>query len=203
MRRVNPRTQTPIPATLLIFAGGVLLMIAMPGEALLALITASTILPVLIYAATVILYLSVRQQLDRKEGAFDLGRFELPVAIGALVWLIAATFVLVTPGTALVPVLIVVGLMLVGGVFFAGMLVFDRRSLDAEPAGHGHAKSLGRLPRTPRVALGVQPVEEQPHLALAQMVARTDDPLRDQPDVRRAAHTARTRRAGRQLRARS
>ncbi len=45
MRQVNTRTQTPIPATLLIFAAGVLLMIAMPGKALLALITASTIMP--------------------------------------------------------------------------------------------------------------------------------------------------------------
>jgi amino acid transporter len=133
MRKVSVRTQTPIPATLLIFAGGVLLMAAMPGDALLALITASTIMPVLLYAATVILYLSVRRQLDRKEGAFDLGRFELPVAIGALIWLAAAILALVTPGAAFVPVLIVLGLMLVGGLFFVGMLLFDRRSLDTEP----------------------------------------------------------------------
>ncbi|MCB8880613.1 amino acid permease [Acidisoma cellulosilytica] len=133
MRQVNKRTQTPIPATLLILAVGALLMLAMPGQALLALITASTILPVLIYAATVILYLSVRRRLDRKEGAFDLGRFELPVAITALVWLGGATFVLVTPAAALVPVLIVVGLTVIGGLFFVGMLLFDRKSLDAEP----------------------------------------------------------------------
>jgi amino acid transporter len=133
MRQVNPRTQTPIPATILIFAGGVALMVALPGEALLELITASTILPVLIYAATVILYLAVRSRLDRQEGAFDLGRFELPVAIIALVWLVVATVVLVTPGAALVPVLIVLGLMLVGGVFFLGMLMFNRKSLDTEP----------------------------------------------------------------------
>ena len=31
MRRVNPRTQTPIPATILIFAGGVVLMVATSG----------------------------------------------------------------------------------------------------------------------------------------------------------------------------
>jgi amino acid transporter len=134
MRRVNPRTQTPIPATILIFAGGVILMVALPGEALLELITASTILPILIYGATVALYLAVRRQLDRKEGAFDLGRFELPVAIVALVWLVVALFVLVSPRQALVPVLIVVGLLLVGGLFFLGMLMFDRKSLEAAPS---------------------------------------------------------------------
>jgi amino acid transporter len=133
MRQVDPRTQTPIPATILVFAGGVALMVALPGEALLELITASTILPVIIYGATVALYLAVRRRLDRKEGAFDLGRFELPVAIVALVWLVIAMVVLVTPGVARVPILIVLGLMLVGGLFFLGMLMFDRKSLDIEP----------------------------------------------------------------------
>jgi amino acid transporter len=133
MRQINPRTQTPIPATILIFAAGVALMVALPGEALLELITASTILPVIIYGATVVLYLAVRGRLDRQEGAFDLGRCELPAAVTALVWLVVATVVLVTPGAALVPVIIVLGLMLVGGVFFLGMLIFDRKSLDTEP----------------------------------------------------------------------
>ena len=87
MRRVNPRTQTPIPATILILVVGVVLMAALPGDALLELHhggddlcrRSST-------ASTIVLYLAVRKRLDRKEGAFDLGRFELPVAIAALVW---------------------------------------------------------------------------------------------------------------------
>jgi len=133
MRRVHPRTQTPIPATILIFAGGVILMIVLPGRALLQLITASTILPIITYAATVVLYLSVRKRLDRKEGAFDLGPFEIPVAILALLWLVVALVVLVTPGESFVPVLIVFGLLLVGGVYFVGMLMFDRKSLATEP----------------------------------------------------------------------
>jgi amino acid transporter len=37
MRRVNPRTQTPVPATILILAVGVILMVALPGAALLQL----------------------------------------------------------------------------------------------------------------------------------------------------------------------
>ncbi len=114
MRRVNPRTQTPIPATILIFVLGVVLMVALPGAALLELITASTILPAIIYGSTIVLYLAVRGRLDRRKGAFDLGRFELPVAICALVWTLVALFVLVTPAEALVSVVIVVGL-LVGG----------------------------------------------------------------------------------------
>ena len=95
MRKVDPRTSTPVPATILVFVVGVVLMLAVPGAALLELITASTILPALIYGATVILYLAVRKRLEHKEGAFSLGRFELPVAIGALAWSAFVLFVLV------------------------------------------------------------------------------------------------------------
>jgi amino acid transporter len=132
MRRVDPRTHTPVPATILIFMVGVVLMIALPGSALLQLITASSILPAILYGATVILYLAVRKRLERKEGAFNLGRLELPVAIGALAWTAVSLFVLVTPGTALVPVLIVVGLLLAGGVFLVGLLTSNRAALETE-----------------------------------------------------------------------
>jgi amino acid transporter len=133
MRRVNPRTQTPVPATILILAVGVVLMLALPGEALLQLIIGSTILPALIYGAIVILYLAVRKRLEHNKGGFSLGRFEMPVAIAALIWEAFVLFVLVTPGDATVPTLIVLGLILVGGVYYAYMLAFHREVLDAEP----------------------------------------------------------------------
>ena len=133
MGRVNPRTQTPIPATVLIFVLGVALMVALPGAALLQLITAGSILPAVIYGSTIILYLAVRRRLERRKGAFELGRFELPVAIGALVWSLLALFVLVSPDGALVPVLIVVGLLVAGALFFGWMLIFRREVLETEP----------------------------------------------------------------------
>ncbi|MET0966831.1 MAG: amino acid permease [Nakamurella sp.] len=133
MGRVNPHTQTPIPATVLILILGVVLMVALPGNALLELITAGTIIPAITYGSTIILYLAVRKRLGRKKGAFDLGRFELPVAIGALVWSAFALFVLVTPGSALIPVLIVAGLLVAGGLFFLWLLLFRREVLEIEP----------------------------------------------------------------------
>jgi amino acid transporter len=133
MRRVDPRTHTPIPATILIVVVGVVLMAALPGGALLELITAGTIIGPILYGAIVVLYLSVRRRLDRKEGAFDLGRFELPVAIGALVWSVIVVFVVVTPPSAIVPLVIVVGLMLTGGLYFLSVLFFRRDVLETEP----------------------------------------------------------------------
>ena len=133
MRRVNPRTQTPVPATILILVVGVVLMVALPGAALLQLIIGSTILPALIYGAVVVLYLAVRKRLERKEGGFSLGCFELPVAVAALIWVAFALFALVSPGEAFVPDLIVVGLILAGGAYFAKMLIFNREILETEP----------------------------------------------------------------------
>lgn len=133
MRRVNPRTQTPVPATILLLLVGCILMVTLPGTALLQLIIASTILPALIYGAVTVLYLLVRKRLGRKEGAFSLGRFELPVALAALVWVAFALLTLVSPPGALVPDLIVLGLILAGGLYFAKMAIFDQNVLDTEP----------------------------------------------------------------------
>jgi len=57
----------------------------------------------------------------------------LPVAIAALVWSAFAVFVLVTPESALVPVIIVIGLLVVGGLFFLWLLIFRREVLETEP----------------------------------------------------------------------
>lgn len=137
LRRVSPRTQTPVPATILILVIGVVLMVALPGAALLQLIIASTILPALLYGGIVVLYLCVRKRLETKESSFSLGRFELPVAYAALVWVVFAIFVLVSPSDARVPGLVVLGLILVGGLHFAYMMMFKREALETEPGEPG------------------------------------------------------------------
>src|SRR3978361_193592 len=132
MRRVNPHTKTPIPVTLLVLAVGVLLMVAMPGAALLQLILTGAFFTVVPYIMTIVLYIAVRRKLDRGRGAFDLGRAEWPVAVGALVWLLVALFVVITSST-LVPMLIVAGLLIIGLGYFAYVLRFDREVLEIEP----------------------------------------------------------------------
>ncbi|VEG45517.1 amino acid transporter [Mycolicibacterium flavescens] len=132
-RRVNPRTRTPIPATVLMFVVGVALMVALPGQALLQLIVGSTILPALIYGAISVLYLSVRKRLGRREGAFGLGRFEVPVAIAAIIWAVFSLVALMSPSDSLVPDLIVLGVVAAGGLYFAKMLIFNREVLETEP----------------------------------------------------------------------
>jgi hypothetical protein len=73
----------------------------------------------------------VRKRLERKESAFDLGRLELPVAIAALIWGAVALFVLVAPADG-ATLLIVMGLLLVGGLYFLGLLAFNREVLETK-----------------------------------------------------------------------
>lgn len=129
-RRVNARTRTPVPATCLVLLVGIVLMIVLPGAALLELILASTIIPFLLYAMTIVLYLVVRKALGRRQGAFDLGKFELPIAIAALIWVLFGLFVLVSSGTA-VPVLVVIGLVVAGAVYLGYLLAFAPHALSS------------------------------------------------------------------------
>jgi amino acid transporter len=133
MRRVNPRTRTPIPATLLVLAVGVLLMAVMPGNALLQLILAGAIVTMLPYLLTIILYLATRHKLDRRPGGFELGRWEWPVAIGALVWVIISLFVVIASSTTPAPVVIAFGISAAGLLYFGYMWKFDREVLEHEP----------------------------------------------------------------------
>ena len=133
MRRVNPKTRTPIPATLLVLVVGVILMAVMPGDALLQLIMAGAIVTILPYLMTIILYLVTRHKLDRTPGGFDLGRWEWPVAIGALVWVVISLFIVITTSPTLAPIVIAFGLSAAGGLYFLYMWKFEREVLENEP----------------------------------------------------------------------
>lgn len=133
MRQVSPRTQTPIPATILPVVVGFVLMALLPGDALLELLTCGGVIGAVLYGMIIVLYLAVRKELGRQEDAFDLGRFEMPVAIGALVWSVVVVFVLVSPSEARTAVLISIGILLIGGVYFAYLLIRNREVLETEP----------------------------------------------------------------------
>ncbi|MBN9177294.1 MAG: amino acid permease [Microbacterium sp.] len=135
MSRVNRRTRTPVFATVVIVVIGVILMLALPGEALNQLIVAGTLLPALMYGAIVALYLAVRRRMERREGGFSLGRWERPIAVLALIWVLLVLVVLLTPADAFIPGLIVLGLILAGGAYFIWLSLARPAVLDREPGG--------------------------------------------------------------------
>lgn len=63
--------------------------------------------------------LAVRAKRDRKEGAFELGRFEFPVSIIALIWVVAVLCVLVATSDLVVTLSIVGGVLVVGACYIA------------------------------------------------------------------------------------
>ena len=133
MRRVNPRTQTPIPATILMFVGGVVLMVALPGDALIELITVGTILP------ADRLRRDGRALPGRTRAAGSPGGRVLPRAVRAagrvvaLVWLVVAMCVVVLPSQAASSVLVAGGVIVLGALFFVGLLVSNPEAMHTEP----------------------------------------------------------------------
>jgi amino acid transporter len=95
-RRVGRQTSTPIAATLfcgilivVVLAVFALLGILVPSQSntLTNLFSAATLLPAIIYLATVVLYIYARRKLPETHG-FSLGAWEWPIIILSLVWLL-------------------------------------------------------------------------------------------------------------------
>lgn len=87
--QISPRWHTPAKATVLyvVLAQAILAIFSGSEDVLFTLFGAATLLPAIIYAATVTLYLLKRRQLPAN-GKFDVGRWEAPVLVVAVVWLV-------------------------------------------------------------------------------------------------------------------
>ncbi|WP_371665582.1 amino acid permease [Streptomyces sp. NBC_01241] len=88
LRKVNPSRGTPLNATLFIFVVAELILacFSVSTDALFSLFSAATLLPAIIYAGTVLMYIVKRKSLPPTQG-FSLGRWEIPVIVVASVWL--------------------------------------------------------------------------------------------------------------------
>jgi amino acid transporter len=98
-RRINVRTQTPVPALLAGLAIGVLLMIYgyLQDNAFGTLISATALIPYIVYLFTVIAYAARRRALNTIPGVFSLGRMGTPVIVVTLVWLAGVILTLALP----------------------------------------------------------------------------------------------------------
>jgi amino acid transporter len=88
-KTIAPRTGTPRNATFffLVVTELILAVFATRTGALFSLFSAATLLPAVIYLAVVVLYVVRRRRLPDTTG-FRLGRWETPVLVLALVWLL-------------------------------------------------------------------------------------------------------------------
>ncbi|MGH3438253.1 MAG: APC family permease [Sciscionella sp.] len=99
LRRVNARTKTPLPALI----ASLLVCLALmgygyaDGNAFGTLVGATALVPYLVYLLTVVAYAVRRRSLASEPAAFTLGRWRVPVFVGALVWLVAVVLALTLP----------------------------------------------------------------------------------------------------------
>lgn len=82
-------TGGPLWATVTAFGISALIVLGfgMNATALTNLLGAGTLMPAVLYAATVLLYVFTRRRHPVRPGDFTLGRWEIPVVVLALVWL--------------------------------------------------------------------------------------------------------------------
>lgn len=89
LRRIHHRSRTPLAAivTTGVVIEVVLAVFADSTNALFQLFSAATLMPCILYLATVILYIATRRRLPPERG-FSLGRWEVPVIVVSLAWLL-------------------------------------------------------------------------------------------------------------------
>ena len=128
-----------------VLGGLITLVLRTHTSALVTLFTASTIMPALLYASTVLLYVFAGPQARRgEEGHFSLGRWEIPVIAGALIWLAYELIVLIGPGEFRDAQYYVLGALGLGLVFYIVQWVTEPAAMRTEPGAHGAELPLSR-----------------------------------------------------------
>ena len=139
LSRVPKATGGPAWATVLaaVLSGAITLALRTHTGALGTLFTASTIMPALLYAGTVLLYVLTSRRRGESQGAQPrpFGRYELPIVAGAVIWLTYELIILIGPGIFRDAQYYVLGSLGVGLVFYVVQLVTEPRAMREEPGG--------------------------------------------------------------------
>ncbi|GAC1431851.1 MAG: amino acid permease [Ktedonobacteraceae bacterium] len=131
--RVNERTHTPVAATILlgILIEVVLAIFANQTNSLINLFSASSLLPAIIYLATVILYVFTREKLPSAQ-AFKLGVFEWPIIVLSIIWLVFELAIF-RDAQFVTPWLYSGVMFAIGLIYFVWMLVSPAKVLESQP----------------------------------------------------------------------
>ncbi len=137
--QVPRATGGPTWATALAAVLGALITLVLRTHtsALETLFTASTIMPALLYTSTVLLYVFVGRRRRGAEGHFSLGRWEIPVIAGALVWLTYELIILIGPAEFRDAQYYVLGALGLGLLFYIGQWLLEPAAMRSERGAHG------------------------------------------------------------------
>ncbi len=138
LSRVPRPAGGPSWATVLaaVLSGAIVLVLRSSTGALATLFTASTIMPAVLYAGTVLLYVFSRRRGTRGTASAyrsPFGKMEIPVVAGALIWLTYELIVLIGPSAFRDAQYYVLGALGLGLVFYVVQLVTEPRAMRQEP----------------------------------------------------------------------
>jgi len=139
LSRVPRATGGPSWATVLAAVLGALITLVLRTHtsALATLFTASTIMPALLYAGTVLLYVLTSGRRGTQEAEdtsrAPFGRYKIPVVGGALIWLAYELIILIGPSEFRDAQYYVLGALGLGLVFYVVQLVTEPRAMRTEP----------------------------------------------------------------------
>ena len=135
LSRVPRATAGPSWATVLaaVLGGVITLVLINHTSALATLFTASTIMPALLYAGTVLLYVFTSPRRGRGEHHRPFGKWEIPVIAGALIWLAYELIILIGPAVFRDAQYYVLGALGVGLVVYVVQLIVEPRAMRTEP----------------------------------------------------------------------
>jgi hypothetical protein len=139
--RVPRATGGPAWATILaaVIGAGITLVLRTHTAALVTLFTASTIMPALLYASTVLLYVFVGRRRRGLAGHFSLGRWEGAVIAGALVWLAYELIILIAPSEFRDAQYYVLGALVLGLVVYIVQQFLEPAAMRTETGASGAA----------------------------------------------------------------
>jgi amino acid transporter len=139
LSRVPNATGGPSWATILAAVIGAIITLVLRTHiaALATLFTASTIMPALLYTATVVLYVLAGRRRHERGDHFSLGRWEIPVIAGALIWLVYELIILIAPSAFRDAQYYVLGSLGLGLIVYAVQWVLEPRAMRTEPGAHG------------------------------------------------------------------
>ena len=139
LHQVPRATGGPAWATVLAAVLSAIIALALRTHigALTTLFTASTIMPALLYAGTVLLYVLTARRLGTRGSdgtqVRPFGRYELPIVAGAIIWLVYELCILIGPQEFRDAQYYVLGALGVGLVFYIVQLVTEREAMQKEP----------------------------------------------------------------------
>ncbi len=134
LSRVPRATGGPTWATVVAAGASILIVLAFSGnaDALSQLLGAGTLMPAILYAGTVALYLGTRHKYRPQPDDFRLGRWEKPVVAGAVVWLLIELSIFIIPSDFRTAQLYALGSLVLGAIVFAFVWATRRDRLTAE-----------------------------------------------------------------------